>query len=110
MPTDILEVVTNQIETLYAHGSTPHIDTVADSLAMSKRTLQREIAGRGTSYAEIIHHSRMRRACEELDNPDKTVTEIAFELGYADASNFTRAFRRETGVSPSAFRRQAASA
>ena len=109
MPTDVLEIVTNQVEMLYTHRGTPHIDTVADSLAMSRRTLQREIARRGTTYAEVVHHSRMRRACEELDNSDKTVTEIAFELGYTDASNFTRAFRRETGVSPSAFRRQAVS-
>ena len=109
MPTDVLEIVTNQIEMLYTHRGTPHIDMVADSLAMSRRTLQREIARRGTTYAEVVHNSRMRRACEELDNSDKTVTEIAFELGYTDASNFTRAFRRETGVSPSAFRRQAVS-
>ena len=110
MPTDVLEIVTNQVEMLYTHRGTPHIDTVADSLAMSRRTLQREIARRGTTYAEVVHHSRMRRACEDLDNSDKTVTEIAFELGYTDASNFTRAFRRETGVSPSDFRRQAVSA
>lgn len=107
LPTDILDIVTNQIETLYTNKGTPHIDTVAESLSMSRRTLQREIARRGTTYVDIVHHSRMRQACEDLDGSDKTITEIAFELGYTDASNFTRAFRRETGLSPSAFRRQA---
>ena len=110
MPTDILEIVTNQVETLYTNRGTPHIDSVAESLSMSRRTLQREIARRGTTYVDIVHHSRMRQACEDLDGSDKTITEIAFELGYTDASNFTRAFRREIGISPSAFRRQALSA
>lgn len=110
LPTDILEIVTHQIETLYANSDTPHIDTVAQSLSMSRRTLQREIARRGTTYGDILHGNRMRRACDWLDHSDKSVTEIAFELGYTDASNFTRAFRRETGVSPSAFRRHAVSA
>jgi AraC-like DNA-binding protein len=54
-----------------------------------------------------VRESRLRRACNWLENSDKTVTEIAFDLGYNDASNFTRAFRKLTGLSPSAYRREA---
>jgi len=50
---------------------------------------------------------RLRRAADWLQHTDRPVVEIALDLGYSDASNFTRAFRRQTGVSPSTFRRQA---
>jgi AraC-like DNA-binding protein len=46
----------------------------------------------------------MRLAANRLKNTDIPVAEIAFDLGYADASNFTRAFRGQTGVSAQAFR------
>jgi AraC-like DNA-binding protein len=48
---------------------------------------------------------RLRQAADWLENTDKQVEEIAFDLGYTDASNFARAFRRQSGVSPQAFRR-----
>lgn len=62
MPTAIFEIVTNQIQTLYTPRGKAHIDTVADSLAMSKRTLQREIAGRGTSYDRASPSAFRRQA------------------------------------------------
>ncbi len=108
LPTDIVDIVLSQIEALYNHRGAPHIDEVADSLAMSRRTLQRQLGGRCTTYCDILNQSRMRRARDWLDHSDRSVTEIAFDLGYTDASNFTRAFRRHTGLSPSDFRRQAA--
>jgi len=39
-----------------------------------------------------------------LENTDKSIAEIASDLGYTDESNFTRAFRRKIGESPQAFR------
>jgi len=52
----------------------------------------------------LLAQVRLRRAAEWLAHSDKPVSEIAFDLGYADAPNFTRAFRKLTGVTPSAFR------
>jgi AraC-like DNA-binding protein len=46
----------------------------------------------------------MRLAARWLAHSDKPIAEIAFDLGYQDASNFTRAFRRQIGASPQAFR------
>jgi AraC-like DNA-binding protein len=52
----------------------------------------------------VLAEFRLHRAAEWLENTDKPIGEIAFDLGYTDASNFTRAFRRQTGVSPQVFR------
>jgi AraC family transcriptional regulator len=48
---------------------------------------------------------RVDRAKALLANPDQSVTDIGFTLGFNDASSFSAAFRRATGLSPSAYRR-----
>jgi AraC family transcriptional regulator len=40
-----------------------------------------------------------------LAKPAQSVTEIAFTVGFCEASSFTAAFRRETGGTPSSYRR-----
>lgn len=85
------------------------IDVVADTLAMSARSLQRRLAQEQTTFSQILMETRLRLAADFLSNTDKPIGEIAFDLGYRDASNFTRAFRRHTGVSPLAFRNNQAS-
>lgn len=49
---------------------------------------------------------RMAEAEELLDDPDRTVESVARSVGYADAFGFSAAFKRHTGLSPTAFRRQ----
>jgi AraC-like DNA-binding protein len=46
----------------------------------------------------------MRKAMAWLRDAEKPIVEIVLDLGYTDASDFTRAFRRRTGVSPQAVR------
>jgi AraC-like DNA-binding protein len=41
-----------------------------------------------------------------LEDPRRSITEIGLDLGYTDAANFARAYRRTNGQSPSAARRQ----
>lgn len=106
LPTNLPDMVQLQIGCLLAERAF-QIDTVAEALAMSRRSLQRALAQVGVSYAQILTEVRMRRAADWLDNTDKPVAEIAFDLGYTDASNFTRAFRRRLGVAPQAFREAA---
>lgn len=81
------------------------METVAAALAMSTRSLQRRLRRHGCSYSEIVQRVRIRRAREWLDGTCTPVVEIAAALGYTDAANFTRAFRRETGLSPRQYRR-----
>lgn len=106
MPEDLGGLVQLQIEALLSDRAA-HVDTVAETLAMSRRGLQRGLAEQGLSYSQMLNEVRVRRAADSLTAGDKPIAEIAYDLGYTDASNFTRAFRRQTGVSPHAFRDRA---
>lgn len=86
----------------------PGIQTCAEVAGMSPRTLQRRLAEAGTSYSSLVQASRMRLAEQWLSASDRPIAEIAAALGYTDASNFARAFRREAGASPRAYRRRGA--
>lgn len=77
---------------------------IASLLAMSSRSLQRRLKEHGTSYAEVLRDTRRELAMNHLREQHCSVTEIAFLLGFEDASAFARAFRSWTGLSPSAFR------
>ena len=69
---------------------------------MSLRNLQRRLEEEGTSYRQALNETRRDIARSYLDEGHTSVTEIAFLLGFADTSGFSRAFRRWTGLSPRA--------
>lgn len=73
---------------------------IARRLAMSPRSLQRLLADEGTSFKDLLGEARLTLARSYLDEGRLPVTEIAFVLGFADTSAFSRAFRRWTGVTP----------
>jgi AraC-like DNA-binding protein len=57
----------------------------------------------GVSFGQYLLRLRMERACDRLGDPDALVKEVAYSVGFNDLSYFTRAFRREMGVCPSAY-------
>jgi AraC family transcriptional regulator len=59
----------------------------------------------GCSVGAYLRRLRVARAAQRLAETDDALAEIALEAGFADQSHFSNLFRRETGVSPSAFRR-----
>jgi PAS domain S-box-containing protein len=59
----------------------------------------------GLSVADHVQKTRIDTAMRLLEESDRGVYEIALEVGYGDASAFTRQFRRTVGSSPLAFRR-----
>lgn len=61
----------------------------------------------GVTPHQYLVRSRLRHAARLLADDDRAVTEIAFDVGFADLSNFVRTFHRAAGVSPRAFRRAA---
>jgi AraC-like DNA-binding protein len=73
---------------------------VARRLGMSERSLRRALAGEGTSFREALDAVRRDRATELLGQGSSSVTDVAFLLGFSEASAFTRAFRRWFGMSP----------
>ena len=76
------------------------VDSCADLIGMSGRTLQRRLAENGTSFNQILDQTRFDIARRLLQIKSMKTTEICYELGYANPANFTRAFRRWTGLSP----------
>jgi len=61
----------------------------------------------GVTPHQYLLRSRLRRAARLLADEDRSITDIAYEVGFGDLSNFVRTFRRAAGVSPRAFRRAA---
>ena len=59
----------------------------------------------GVTPHQYLVRARVRRAARLLAQTERAVTDIAFDSGFADLSNFVRTFRRAAGVSPRAFRR-----
>ncbi|MEG2358429.1 AraC family transcriptional regulator ligand-binding domain-containing protein [Acinetobacter sp.] len=81
------------------------IEAVADRLHMSDRTLKRQLAAEGTSFSTLVDEVRYRHATSLLSRTDFTLEQIADELGYSDVANFSRAFKRWNGRSPSNWRK-----
>jgi AraC-like DNA-binding protein len=79
-------------------------DQVAALFSMHSRTLNRRLNAFGTSFQELVDEGRFEIARQMLEDTGMQVREIAVSLDYADASAFTRAFRRWTGTSPGAWR------
>ena len=80
------------------------METAAEAAGLSVRTLRRRLAESGTSYFDLVTETRVTLAERWLAERDRSITEIASTLGYANRSNFTRAFRRLNGMSPQAYR------
>lgn len=89
---------------LAVHEDYPRIEWVAAKLGTTRRSLQRRLAAQGTTFARLAEATLLRRAKVLLGERTATITDIALTLGYADPAHFTRAFRRWTGVAPSAYR------
>lgn len=82
----------------------PSEESLARAMAMSRRTLQRKLGEAGLTYKQLLEQTRHELALRYLDDPTKSVTDITFLLGFSEQSAFSRAFKRWTGVAPSAYR------
>jgi AraC family transcriptional regulator of adaptative response / methylphosphotriester-DNA alkyltransferase methyltransferase len=80
---------------------------VAHEIATSRRQLQRALAEcGGTSFSRELQRARMERAAQLLVAGSVPVQVVAGAVGYRQAAQFAKVFRRHHGTSPSSFRRQ----
>lgn len=77
---------------------------VADTLQLSQRTLQRKLAEAGVSFQQVLDQTRTTLAKEYLRNPELSLADIAFLLGYQEQSTFQHAFKDWTGTTPKNYR------
>lgn len=87
-----------------ARDPLPSLSEVAALLNISPSTLKRRLQQEGTSFQQQIDDVRRTRAMDLLREPGRTIEQVGRKLGYSDAANFTRAFRKWTGQSPTSWR------
>lgn len=82
-----------------------NIDSLCSAVGMSKTTLYRKMkALTGQSAGEFILNVRLKYAARLLCESKRTVSEIAYEVGFSDPYYFSRAFKKEFGLSPKLWR------
>lgn len=84
----------------------PDFQEVCERLDMTPQTLRRRLKEANTSYQEIKDNLRKESAVYYLSKPELSIDEIALLMGFSEASSFHRAFKKWTGRTPSAYRRE----
>jgi AraC-like DNA-binding protein len=104
------EDLTSRVKAAISHelpSGTPSDEDIAKAMYMSPRTLRRRLSADGTSYSQLLDAVRRELAEQYIADPARSLGETGFLLGFSELSAFSRAFKRWTGQSPSAFRETA---
>ena len=104
-PEDPIQSLKELITAYTLEIKNPTIDVAADVTGVSKRTLQRYLSNRATSYNRLVDEVKYEIALPLLQDSSTSITDIARTLGYSNIAHFSRAFKRITGVSPRAYRK-----
>lgn len=107
---DLLEQFNQQLSAYFDSGELeekgiPSIEQVANQLSVSQRylsdTLKKETGKTSTEHVQLY---LIDEAKNILLNPSKTISEVAYELGFEYPAYFSRLFKKKEGISPSAYR------
>ena len=85
-------------------GKFPSVERIAEGLAMSSRTLRRKLGQHDVRYQDLLEEERRRVAEDLLLTTTMAIQQIADQCGFNDAQNFSQAFRRWQGMTPTEFR------
>jgi len=88
----------------------PTAEKTARTMHMSVRTLNRNLQQEGTTFRELLTQLRQEKAATLLTNPQISISEVGYLLGFSELSSFYRAFRTWTGTTPAEYRAAALSA
>jgi AraC-like DNA-binding protein len=99
LPSSVVALIHTQLRT-----GEVSLDRTAEMLDTSTRTLQRTLNRSGTDFRSLVNAVRIDRAKTLLHGSEASVTQISAELGYSAPAHFARAFRRQTGMAPEAYR------
>lgn len=100
---DIVGRVKVEIIRLLSSGSVSE-RLIANKLHLSLRSLQRKLVSARTSYKSLLEQTRKELAMQYMRDSRHSVNEVTYLLGFSEPSNFSRAFKRWTGYTPSQFR------
>ncbi len=110
MSNDLLAQFNHNLDMYFESGKLqevgiPSIEQIASELSVSKRylsdTLKKET---GKTTTEHLHLHLIDEAKNILLHPNKTVSEVAYELGFEYPAYFSRLFKKKEGISPSEYR------
>ena len=103
-------LITRTIEIIITHLSAPpSLSFVANALEISERTFRRRLAEENINFRDLMKNIRHEKAVYFLQNTQLRIENIASELGYRETSNFRRAFKNVTGVTPRDWRKSSTS-
>jgi two-component system, response regulator YesN len=92
------------IETHYADSIT--LELVAEYMELSPFYLSKFFKDRyGMNFIDYLTEIRIQHAKEEMVDQGKSLKEICFSIGYKDPNYFSRVFKKQTGLTPTEFRR-----
>ncbi len=100
---ELLQKLERRIAELLPSGQARN-KIVATDLGLSERTLTRRLSDLDTSFADVVNRLRHELALRYLNEPNLSLTQVSFLLGYAGQSAFSTAFRRWTGRTPKEIR------
>lgn len=104
-PLSLSERIKEQLQTALPLQQA-QLSTVADSLGITPRSLQRKLKEEGLSFQQLRDEARQMLAITLLGNPDLSMTEISYMLGYREQSSFNHAFKGWTGFTPTIYRQE----
>jgi AraC-like DNA-binding protein len=102
---DLVEQMRRVLRNQVLSGMRGGVDQVSQIFGIHRRTLNRLMQARGLTLQDLVEEVRCDIAHHLLGETDLSIVSVAAALDYADAAAFTRAFRRWSGTTPAAWRR-----